>query len=147
LAEAILCFSATCEEVWFVALFVGIDVSKEKFDACGIGEQGKKMFSLSHSINRERFDKLILRLPAVGTVSLLLDMESTASYPIALFCIGSKQIHDLWYLYAVLPIGLGALVVLIVALLGSIIFPATGHTQNTGSRSFRILDPIGNSGT
>jgi transposase len=68
-----------------MALFVGIDVSKEKFDACGIGEQGKKAFSLSCSMNREGFDKLILQLPAVGTASLLFGMESTASYHIALF--------------------------------------------------------------
>ena len=27
-----------------MALFVGIDVSKEKFDACGIGDDGKKVF-------------------------------------------------------------------------------------------------------
>ena len=30
-----------------MALFVGIDVSKEKFDACCIGEEGEKIFSVS----------------------------------------------------------------------------------------------------
>jgi len=67
-----------------MALFVGIDVSKEKFDACGIGEQGKKMFSVSYPMNREGFNKLILQLVAMSTTSLLLGMESTASYHIAL---------------------------------------------------------------
>jgi transposase len=66
-----------------MALYVGIDVSKEKFDACGIGDEGKKAFSLSLSMNREGFDKLILHLPEEA--SLLLGMESTASYHIALF--------------------------------------------------------------
>ena len=68
-----------------MALFVGIDVSKEKFDACGIGDEGKKLFSLSCSMNRDGFDKLVTRLGAVSTASLLLGMESTASYHIALF--------------------------------------------------------------
>jgi transposase len=66
-----------------MALFVGIDVSKEKFDACGIGDEGKKAFSVSCPMNREGFDKLILQLPK--ETSLLLGMESTASYHIALF--------------------------------------------------------------
>ena len=68
-----------------MALYVGIDVSKEKFDACGIGEQGKKMFSVSYPMNREGFDKLVLQLAAMQTASLFLGMESTASYHIALF--------------------------------------------------------------
>ena len=72
-------------------LFVGIDVSKEKFDACGIGEEGKKRFSLSCSMNREGFDKLILQLPAARKTSLLLGMESTASYHIALFSYLTEQ--------------------------------------------------------
>src|SRR5512137_80058 len=68
-----------------MALYVGIDVSKEKFDACGIGDEGKKLFSLSFPMNREGFDKLVLQLTARSTASLLLGMESTASYHIALF--------------------------------------------------------------
>ena len=68
-----------------MALYVGIDVSKEKFDACGIGDEGKKLFSLSCSMNREGFDKFVLQLAARSTASLLLGMESTASYHIALF--------------------------------------------------------------
>lgn len=66
-----------------MALYVGIDVSKEKFDACGINDEGKKMFSVACPMNREGFNKLICQLPK--TASLLLGMESTASYHIALF--------------------------------------------------------------
>jgi transposase len=58
-------------------------VSKEKFDVCGIGDEGKKLFSVTCPMNREGFENLILRLPA--TTSLLLAIESTASYHIALF--------------------------------------------------------------
>jgi len=64
-----------------MALFVGIDVSKEKFDACGIGDDGKKVFSVTCPMNREGFEKLILQLPETA----LIGMESTASYHIALF--------------------------------------------------------------
>jgi len=66
-------------------MYVGIDVSKEKFDVCAIGDEGTKLFSLSCPMNREGFDKLVTRLAAVSTASLLLGMESTASYHIALF--------------------------------------------------------------
>jgi len=64
--------------------FVGIDVSKEKFDACGIGEQGEKVFSLACTMDREGFKKFTLCLPT-DKESFLLGMESTASYHIALF--------------------------------------------------------------
>ncbi len=43
-------------------MYVGIDVSKEKFDACGIGDEGKKLFSLSCSMNRDGFDKFVMQL-------------------------------------------------------------------------------------
>ena len=66
-------------------MYVGIDVSKEKFDVCAIGDEGNKLFSLACPMNREGFDKLVTRLAAVSTASLLLGMESTASYHIALF--------------------------------------------------------------
>ena len=45
----------------------------------------KKMFSLSCSMNREGFDKLIQQLPSRKKASILIGMESTASYHIALF--------------------------------------------------------------
>jgi len=67
-----------------MALYVGIDVSKEKFDACGIGDEGKKQFSLSCSMNRAGFDKLVVQLAKMNTPALLLGLESTASYHIAL---------------------------------------------------------------
>ena len=72
-----------------MALFVGIDAAKDKFDACGINDEGKKAFSLSCPMNREGFDKLILELPE--GVPLLLGMESTASYHIALFSYLTAQ--------------------------------------------------------
>jgi len=45
-----------------MALCVGIDVSKEKFDACGIGEGEEKIFSVSCPIEYEghRNDACIL---------------------------------------------------------------------------------------
>jgi transposase len=64
-----------------MGLYVGIDVSKEKFDACGVGNDGKKVFSVTCPMNREGFEKLILQLPE----TTLIGMESTASYHIALF--------------------------------------------------------------
>lgn len=35
-----------------MSFFIGVDVSKEKFDACGIDEQGGKVFSLVCSMDR-----------------------------------------------------------------------------------------------
>jgi transposase len=64
--------------------FVGLDVSKEKFDVCCIGEEGEKVFTLTCSMDREGFEKLIVRLPKDKT-SFLLGMESTASYHMPLF--------------------------------------------------------------
>ena len=66
-------------------MYVGIDVSKEKFDVCAIGDEGNKLFSLSCPMNRNGFDKLVLQLTKTSTASLLVGMESTASYHIALF--------------------------------------------------------------
>lgn len=68
-----------------MAFFVGIDVSKEKFDARGIGDDGTKVFSVTCPMNREGFDKLVLRLPTGETASLLFGLESTVSDHIALF--------------------------------------------------------------
>jgi transposase len=74
-----------------MGLYVGIDVSKEKFDACGIGDDGTKVFSVTCPMNREGFDKLIVQLPTRETASLLFGMESTASYHIALFSYLTAQ--------------------------------------------------------
>jgi transposase len=70
-------------------LFVGIDVSKEKFDVCCIGEEGEKIFSLVSSMDRPGFEKLVLQLN--GNPSLIVGMESTASYHIALFSYLTAQ--------------------------------------------------------
>ncbi len=64
--------------------FVGLDVSKEKFDACGIRDKGEKVFTIACSMNREGFEELIVRLPK-DKASFLLGIESTASYHIPLF--------------------------------------------------------------
>ena len=66
-----------------MALYVGIDVSKDKFDACGIGESGKKVFALTTTMDRNGFEKLVLHLKNIQ--SPLLGLESTACYHIALF--------------------------------------------------------------
>ena len=47
-----------------MSFFVGVDVSKEKFDVCCIDEQEDKIFSLTCSMDRGGFEKLILHLPA-----------------------------------------------------------------------------------
>ncbi len=69
---------------------IGVDVSKEKFDVCCIGEQEEKIFSLTCSMDREGFEKLALRLPTDKS-SFLLGMESTASYHIPLFSYLAAQ--------------------------------------------------------
>ena len=73
-----------------MSFFVGVDVSKEKFDVCCIEEQGEKVFSLTYPMDRRGFEKFIVRLPTDKT-SFLLGMESTASYHIALFSYLTAQ--------------------------------------------------------
>ena len=73
-----------------MALFVGIDVSKDKFDACGIGGEGEKVFSLTASMDRKGFEKLTFHLKRKRS-SLLLGLESTACYHIALFSYLTAQ--------------------------------------------------------
>ncbi len=68
-----------------MALFVGIDVAKDKCDACGIGEGGEKIFSLTSSMDRKGFEKLMAHLNDRPGVSLLLSLESTACSHITLF--------------------------------------------------------------
>jgi len=60
--------------------FLGIDVSKETFDACCINFKGERLFSLSTSMNRKGFEELIKRLSclSVSQESVLVGMESTA---------------------------------------------------------------------
>ena len=65
--------------------FVGIDVSKDKFDACGITGDGTKLFQFSTTMDRKGFEKLKGHLAAVSISSVLIGMESTASYHVNLF--------------------------------------------------------------
>jgi transposase len=73
-----------------MSFFVGVDVSKEKFDACCIEEPGGKVFSLAYPMDRQGFEKFTVRLPQDKT-SFLVGMESTASYHIALFSYLTAQ--------------------------------------------------------
>jgi len=57
--------------------FVGIDVSKDKFDACGITGNEAKIFQFSTTMGRKGFEKLKGHLAAVSTSSVLIRMEST----------------------------------------------------------------------
>jgi transposase len=65
--------------------FVGIDVSKDKFDACGITGDEAKIFQFSTTMDRKGFEKLKGHLAAVSISSVLIGMESTASYHVNLF--------------------------------------------------------------
>jgi transposase len=65
--------------------FVGIDVSKDKFDACGITGDEDKLFQFSATMDRKGFDKLKGHLAALSISSVLIGMESTASYHVNLF--------------------------------------------------------------
>jgi transposase len=68
-------------------LFVGIDVSKEKFDVCCIDSTGEKLFRLSTEMKRSGFEELNKKLSSVGgsRESVVIGMESTACYHIPLF--------------------------------------------------------------
>ena len=65
--------------------FVGIDISKDKFDACGITVEETKLFQFSATMDRNGFEKLKGHLGAVSVSSVLIGMESTASYHVNLF--------------------------------------------------------------
>ena len=88
--EAIPAFLILPWEVHVMSFFIGVDVSKEKFDACCIGEKEEKVFSLTCSMDREGFEKLVLKLP-MDKSSFLLGMESTASYHLPLFSYLTAQ--------------------------------------------------------
>jgi len=64
---------------------VGIDVSKDKFDACGITGEEAKLFQISAARDRKGFEKLKGHLASVSVSSVLIGMESTASYHVNLF--------------------------------------------------------------
>ena len=42
--------------------FLGIDISKETFDACCIPSHGERLFNLSASMDRKGFEELIRQL-------------------------------------------------------------------------------------
>jgi transposase len=67
--------------------FLGIDISKDKFDACCIGSNGEKHFHLTCPMDRTGFEKLVSRLGALSIPQdgLLIGMESTACYHMNLF--------------------------------------------------------------
>ena len=65
--------------------FVGIDISKDKFDTCGITGEETKLFQFSATMDRKGFDKLKSHLASVSVSSVLIGMESTASYHVNLF--------------------------------------------------------------
>jgi transposase len=67
--------------------FLGIDVSKETFDACCINPKGERLFSLSPLMSRKGFEELIKQLSSlsVSQESVLVGMESTACYHVNLY--------------------------------------------------------------
>lgn len=67
--------------------FLGIDISKDKFDAYCMDTNGEKYFHLLCSMDRTGFEKLISRLESLSIAqeSLLIGMESTACYHMNLF--------------------------------------------------------------
>jgi transposase len=68
-----------------LSCFVGIDISKDKFDACGITGEETKLFQFSATMDRKGFEKLKEHLVAFAASSVLIGMESTASYHVNLF--------------------------------------------------------------
>ena len=60
--------------------FLGVDISKDKFDAYCIDMNGEKQFYLSCSMDRTGFEKLVSRMESLSMPreSLLIGMESTA---------------------------------------------------------------------
>jgi transposase len=67
--------------------FLGIDISKEKFDACCIGSDGERLFRISASMSKAGFDELLMKVSSISgpKESILIGMESTACYHINLF--------------------------------------------------------------
>ena len=70
-----------------IKFFVGIDVSKEKFDVCCIDGTGEKLFRLSTDMVRSGFEELNKKLTKLSDSrdSVVIGMESTACYHIPLF--------------------------------------------------------------
>jgi len=73
--------------------FLGVDISKEEFDACCIGSDGGKLFGVSAPMNGDGFDELLIQLSSITgpRESVLIGMESTACYHINLFSFLTSQ--------------------------------------------------------
>ena len=69
------------------SFFLGIDISKEKFDVCCKGSTGEKLFRVSACMNRNGLAELLVKLSCIAGPkgSILIGMESTACYHINLF--------------------------------------------------------------
>ena len=67
--------------------FLGVDISKDKFDAYCIDMNGEKHSYLSCPMDRTGFEKLVSRLESLSIPqeNLLIGMESTACYHLNLF--------------------------------------------------------------
>jgi transposase len=48
--------------------FLGVDISKDKFDAYCVDMNGEKHFYLSCSMDRAGFEKLVSRLESLSTI-------------------------------------------------------------------------------
>jgi transposase len=70
-----------------IKYFVGIDVSKEKFDVCCLDSTGERLFRLSTDMIRSGFEVLSSKLTKLNNArdSIVIGMESTACYHIPLF--------------------------------------------------------------
>jgi transposase len=65
--------------------FIGIDVSKEKFDACGISGDGTKLFQISAVMSRGGVETLTGKFSSIPKSSILIGIKSTTSYHVNLF--------------------------------------------------------------
>ncbi len=68
-------------------LFVGIDVSKDSFVACGIDANGNTLFFITGSMDINGFSELVKLITSHSNdlYSALVGMEASGYYHIALF--------------------------------------------------------------
>ena len=66
-------------------IFVGIDVSKHSFTACGLDRAANKLFSFSASMDNRGLSKLLSALNPYPKEAILIAMESSGFYHIPLF--------------------------------------------------------------
>jgi transposase len=67
--------------------FIGIDISKESFDASCINTEGETIFHSSTSMDKAGFQELLKKItsPSCSQEGILIGMESTACYHINLY--------------------------------------------------------------